>query len=120
MADPVGVFDFTIREFMVKGRVRPVNSVIWQVFEYVFQIMELIAGFYCQQHTGYALRGQAPGFSFHQSRTLYAARAVAGALLSFTINFCVPITVINRRNNAKSFSHSSIVFQRHDPKKKCV
>ena len=49
------------------------------------------------------------------TRTAYAARAIAGARLSFATVRFEPITVVSHRDKANPFRRSSILFRPHDP-----
>ena len=54
------------------------------------------------------------------TRTAYAARAIAGARLSFAIVLFSPVTVADSRDKANPFRRSSILFRPHDPQTKDV
>ncbi len=80
----------------------------------------LSAGFCCQVPANPALGCKAQGLKFQQTRTAYAARAIAGARLSFATVRFEPITVVSNRNKANPFRRSSILFRPQNPQMKDV
>ena len=69
---------------------------------------------------GPRLRGLTLRTWFRDTRTAYAARAIAGARLSLATMQFGPITVVPHRDKAIPFTRSSILFRPHSPPTRVV